>query len=677
MRLGHRKPSAVGTVPPETEAGYRAGGTAAVESLTGGVGRSDGRSAQRYRLDRFGWVGVALLLVQCLAMLGWSTLLWQRFALTWDYSAYHQAWWLIAHGRLDPFSTILGMPFWQNNFELFMWPLALIGAVFPHGPVLLWLQDICLVGAEVVAWRWMCEVTATRLRGQGRLLAGVGLVLLLANPWAWWSISWDFHMEVAALPFALLAAYDLAHGRHRAWLWVAVTLLCGDAEATWVAGLGIGAVLAGRRWWWKGIALIAIGAGWLLLSTSVHGDSGGSVIGLYGYLAGPGLSSAPSLSTLIFQVSTHPGRALSALLRHRVDIWANLAPEGLVGIASPWVLGLTLPVLLANDLVRGNRFSAEPGFQSVLLYVIVPFGTLLVLAWLHQRWRWLALGLGGAAVVNALAWSAIWGPATPATWLRVPAASAAVLARADALIPPSAEVVVSQGVAGRFSDRSLIYPVLLPAQSIPLRNRGTWWVVAPSVGIETVPIADEAALVAELAGPLHATLVLQGHGVWVFHWMAPAGLESIVVPGVPTVANAWLFPGAAGTPFLDGPASSWHLVSTGHAGYVLAGDYWRERPGHYEATVMLASTGPVNVEVWNATGNVLLARRSIVATDGLQTISMPVDAERAYPHHLFQGWGPFQAASVLPPAGNQLEVRVWSAGGGLVDVKQVGIRRVG
>ncbi|MHB8324913.1 MAG: DUF2079 domain-containing protein [Candidatus Dormibacteria bacterium] len=627
---------------------------------------------QRYRLDRFGWVGVALLLVQGLGMLLWSTLLWQRFALTSDYSAYHQAWWLIAHGQLDPFSTILGLPFWQNDFELFMWLLAPIGVVLSHGPVLLWLQDVCLVGAEMVAWRWMYEVTATRPVWQGRVLAGVGLVLLLANPWAWWSISFDFHMEFVAAPFALLAAYDLAHERRRAWLWVVLTLLCGDAEATWVAGLGIGALLAGRRWWWKGVGLILLGAGWLLFSVAVHGDSGGSVIGAYGYLAGPGLSSGPSLSTLVFQVATHPGRAVSALFGHRVDLWANLAPGGLVGIANPWVLGLAVPVLLANDLVQGDLFS-RPAFQSVLLYVIVPLGTVLVLMLLHRHWVGLALGLGAVAVANALAWSAIWGPATPATWLRVPAASAALLARADALIPPSAEVLASQGVAGRFSDRSLIYPILLPAQQVPLRNRNTWWVVAPSVGIETESSVAGAALVAELAGPLHATLVLQGHGVWVFHWVAPARLQSIVLPGLPSVANAWLFPGAAGRPFLDGPASSWHLVSTGHAGYILVGDYWREPPGHYQASVMLASTGPVNVEVWNATGNVLLARRSIPATYGLQTISMPVDAVRAYPHRLFQGWGPFHAASVPPPAGNQLEIRVWSAGGGGVDVQQVGI----
>lgn len=643
-------------------------------SETAGVSTRRAGLAHSYRFDRLGWVGVALLLVQGLAMLAWSTLLWQRFALTRDYSINNQAWWLIAHGHLDPFSTLLGYPFWQNHFSLITWPLALIGVVFPNALVLLLLQDICLVGAEIVAWRWIREVTATRLGGQGRLLAGMGLVLLLANPWAWWSISFDYHIQVVAVLFAMLAAYDLAHERHRVWIWVVLTLLCGDVAATWVAGLGLAALLAGRRWRRQGIALVALGVTWVALVTVNHADLGSTVIANYGYLAGPGVTH--NLMSLVSGIAAHPTGVFAALWRHRLDIWANLAPGGLIGIASPWVLGPALPILLADNLAPGNLF-AQPTFQNVLLYVVVPLGTVLVLARMHRRWPRLALGLGALVVANAVAWSVVWAPQIPGTWLHVSPATTAVLAQADGAIPPSAEVVASQGVVGRFSDRVLVYAVLSPSQRIPLRTRDTWWVVAPSVGIETESSADGAALIAELAGPLHADLVLQGHGVWVFHWMPPAGLQSIVVPGLPKVANAWLFPGAAGTRDLIGPPSSWHLVSTGHAGYVLAKDYWREPAGHYEASVMLASTVPVNVEVWNATGNVLLARRSIPTTVGLETISMPVDAEHAYPQHLYEGWGPFQSASVPPPAGNQLEVRVWSAGGGTVDVQHVALQPIG
>jgi hypothetical protein len=681
VRLGHRKLSAAGTVPVEAEApaGYQASGTAAVVSETAGAGAADAGSAQSYRFGRLGWVGVALLLMQGLAMLAWSTLLWQRFALSWDYSIEYQALWLIAHGHFDPLSTLFGtygFPFWQLHLVLMTWLLAPLGLIVPNGPVLLWVQDLCLVGAEVVAWRWIHEVTATRLGGQGRLLAGMGLVLLLANPWAWWSISFDYHIQVVAVLFAMLAAYDLAHERHWVWVWVWVvlTILCGVVAATWVAGLGLAALLAGRRWRRQGIALVALGVTWTVLATVIHADKGGSLISTYGYLASSGVT--PDLMSLVSGIAAHPTGVFAALWGHRLDIWANLAPGGLIGIASPWALGLALPILLAGNLARGNAF-AQPLFQNVLLYVVVPLGTVLVLTRMHRRWPRLALGLGALVVANAVVWSVVWAAQTPVTWLRVSPAAAAVLAQADGAIPPSAEVVASQGVVGRFSGRVLVYAVMSPSQRIPLRTRDTWWVVAPAEGIETESSAAAFALVQELAGSLHARLVLHGHGVWVFHWMPPADLQSIVVPGLPQVANAWLFAGAAGTPDLIGPPSSWHLVSTGHAGYVLDQAYWLEPAGHYEASVMLASTVPVNVEVWNATGNVLLSRLTVPAATGVDTITMPVDAERIYPHHLFQGWGPFQAASTPPPAGNQLEIRVWSAGGGLVDVLQIGIQRVG
>lgn len=676
VRLGLQNRSGDGTVVPATEAGDLSVESAALDRQAGGVGGRRAGSSATYRFDRLGWVGVGLLLVQGLGMLAWSTLLWHRFALTLDYSAYYQAWWLIAHGHLDPFSTIVGVPFWQNNLELFMWPLALIGVVLSHVPALLWLQDACLVGAELVAWRWMLEET-TILRGLlGRVIAGIGLVLLLANPWAWWSISFDFHMEVVALPFALLAAYDLAHERRRMWLWVLVTLLCGDAETTWVVGLGVGALVAGRRWRGKGVVLIVLGVGWVLLSTSIHGDRGGSLIGAYGYLVGPVVSTEPSLSTLVLHVVTHPGEVLTELWRHHVDTLANLAPGGLIGIANPWVLGFAIPVVLATDLFQGNRF-AQPLFQSILLYVIVPLGTVLVLARLVRRWRRVALGLGALTVANALAWSAIFGPQIPGTWLLVTGPSAAVLARAEALIPPSAEVIASQGVSGRFSDRLLLYPVRLPSQRFPLRSRDTWWVVAPSVGIETESTVAGAALVAELAGVLHAHLVLHGAGIWIFHWVAPAGRHSVAVAKTPTEVKAWLFAGTVGTPLLNGPPSSWRAASTGHAGYVVNGDYWREPPGDYEATVTLASSGPVKVAVLNATGNVVLAHRSLASTNGLETISMPVPATHAYPQHPFQGLGPFHVEFIPQPPGDLLVVQVWSSGRGRVDVQKVGIHRAG
>lgn len=664
--------------------GRRAGGSGQVIGIDPGKGlasvssSSPGRSVEDvnvgFRLDRLGRFGVAMLLVQGAAMLWWSTSLWQHFALTYDYSAYHQAWWLIAHGHLNPFSSVFGYSFWRNDLELGIWPLALIGVVFSHGPVMQYAQVGCLITAEIVAWTWMQKSLAHRLSGRGKPLAIAGLLLLLANPWAWSAISFDFHTEMLALPFAVLAAYDLAHGRRRAWLWVAFTLVCGEVPATWVAGLGIGAIVAGSQWRRQGVALLVLGLAWIALVSALHANQGGDAVALYRYLAGSHVGRHATLLGILPAIALHPASILGALWHHRLDIWANVSPGGVVGLASPWALGLALPVLLADNLVLGNTF-AQPLFQNVLLYVMVPLGTILVLVPIYIRWQKVAVGVAAVAAVNALAWSAIWGPEIPTTWLRVPAGSAAVLSRADAMIPKSAEVVASQGVAGRFSDRSLLHLLITPGQVIPLRGTESWWVIAPRIGIELVPSIDQSDLVAELAGPLHAHLALRGHGIWVFRLKLPTTARSLTLPRAPAELPGWLFPGPAGTPLIGGPPSSWTLASSGRTGYVLSGDYWREPAGMFIATVRLATQVPLNVEVWNVTGNVLLARRSILPGRGFQTITIQVESDRIYRPDISSGWGPYQKLSVPRPSGNRLEIRVWSPGHGYAEVAGVGLTR--
>jgi len=635
-------------------------------------------SSPAYRLDPLGWAGVGLLVLQGVAMLIWSTLLWHRFALTLDYSIYHQAWWLIAHGHLDPFDTALGMPFWQNHLELIMWPLALVGVVFPHGPVLLYVQDAAFVGTEVVAWRWARGAAASTPGWPGRFLAIAALVALLGDPWPWWAISFDFHMELPGLFFVVLAAYELSHqGRRRTWVWAGIALVCGAVVATYVAGLGLGAALAGRRWRLKGLALLCIGGGWTLFVVLIHGQHAAPVAELYGYLGGAHLGANPGLAQLVTSIATHPTNVLSALWSHRADIWANLAPGGFIGVFDPWALGISLPVLLANNLVHGTNFS-QPAFQSALLYVVVPVGTVVLLVKLYRHRPAVALTLASLVAANAIGWAVVWGPQLAPTWLDVvPAASAAELSRADAMVPSTAEVIASQGLLGRFSDRAFVYALFGPGERFPVRTRQVWWVIGPAVGIELYPVADAVALISALSGPMHAQLMLQGDGIWVFRWAGPPDARSVTLPSAPEELPAWSFAGSSGTRVLSGPPSTWHLESSAAAGYVLAKDYWREPPGRYEVTVKLASSVPTDVEVWNATGDVLLARRIFPPTDGPETLSLIANAERSYPQRLFDGWGPFRANFDPRPAGNRLEVKVWSPGGGIVDVQGVALRRVG
>jgi hypothetical protein len=609
-------------------------------------------------------IGYAVLALQFVGFLTWSTLLYQRFALSLDFAQYNQAWFLITHGTLNPIDSLHGYPWWQDHSAFVLWPLALLYWVWPHGLIMLWLQDACVVGAEAVAFNWVCEIAHRYRPGRDAAwFAGAGLALLAADPWTWWAVSFDFHAEAVAVLFAALLVRDLANGRRRAWLWVAPLLSCGDVSATYLAGLGLGGMLMSRTRL-RGALMAGVGVGVILLITLVHGNLG-SGLQTYGYLAGPP-DGQLSVAGLVKGIAFHPVGVLRALWAKRLDIWANLAPSGLLGVGFVWLLPIAVIVVLANDLHPNLQF-AIPLFQWLPIYALLPVGTVAVLGWLARRHRRMALLLTSLVVAQSLAWAAVWAPQIPGRWMRVSSATAATLARIETRIPASAEVIASQGLMGRFSGRAVVQGLLGPGR-IQLSGGEIWFVITPLAGVESQSTASAMALVAELAGPLHATLVTHANGVWAFRWHPSSGVRTITVPGESTPLAAWPTPGTAGRAVMAGPVADWHVTSIGGQGYVADGLAWQERPGRYQAFVTLSATGPVNVEVWNDTGNTLLARRSVPVTTGVETVIMPVDATTAYDASASSGWGPFRGDFLPPLPGNRLEVRVWSPGGETVNV---------
>jgi hypothetical protein len=621
------------------------------------------RAEPLLRVRRIGYVVLGLKLA---AFAFWSAVLYRHFALTPDFGQYQQACYLIAHGNLNPYDTVGNFPFWQNHSEFIMWPVALLYWMFPHGVLLLWLQDIGVVGAELVAFVWLCEIAQRYRPGRdARWLAGAGLVLLAVSPWSWWAVSFDFHAECLAILFAALLAWDLAHGRRRAWAWVIPLLACGDVAYTYLVGLGLGVLIASRGSRTRGALMTCVGVGALLLMSVIHGDEGsGHGLQAYDYLAAPGYGGALSLPHLLTGLATHPFAVLATLWSKRLDLWANLASSGLAGLGFPLLLPLLVVVVVSNNLFSGFLFS-EPLFQSVPIYVLMPVATVGVLGWLTRRYRRFGLVVTGLVAAQAIGWAAVWGPRTPHQWLRVPGSTAATLAAVEARIPASAAVFASQGVVGRFAGRYDVRPL---NGNLPIRPGQDWFIFTPWAGIETQKTAGAMFFAGQLASSMHATLVTDANGVWAFRWSPPPTLRRLRVPSGTSPLPAWTAPGAAGRAVLTGPASGWHVTSTGREGYVADRLEWRRWPGQYQASVTLSATGPVNVEVWNNTGNKLLTRRSMPLTDGIQTVTLPVDAETGYHTPTYGGWGPFRAKFASTPAGERIEVRVWSPGSETVNV---------
>jgi hypothetical protein len=620
-----------------------------------GQGEAPPSPPQGYKMwRRVRRAGYVLLGLQLVSYLVWSVVLYDHFSLTWDFSIYHQAWYLIAHGNLDPYSTPLRARFLYNDGELIPYFLAPLYWIFHTGIVLQWAQDLGLAGAELVVFTWLCDLARRHCAERDAAwLAGLGLLLFLVNPWLWATISFDVHEEPMAIFFAAFLAWDLSRGRRRAWVWVVPVLLGGVPTTTYVIGLGLGGVLAGGEIRRMGARMVATGIAYSLL-LSLMQDNGGA---------------AQAINTYVAEVSGDPFSIAAILWDGRVNLIANLAPVGLVGIGFPLILPIAL-MITVSDALLGPHWAA-PLFQNMPLYVFLPVGTVAVLAWLLKRHRRTALVLAGVTVAQAIGWAAVWGPQIPVQWLRVSSAESATLSSVQASIPGSAEVAASQGVLGRFSGRTYVYP-LLDGSSIPVR-RDTWFVILPTAGVETLIPATSLALIGELAGPLHATLVAHANGVWAFRLTPSPGVTSVRISGGSSSLPAWAGTGAASQPVLGGAVSGWHMAATGARGYVSDGMEWLESPGRYRVEVTLfasaaASRNPVNVEVWDDNTYTLLARRGVTQTDGIQQIMLPVAVPAEPDETVFRGWGPFRAAYVSPPRGQHIEVRVWSPGGVAVNV---------
>jgi hypothetical protein len=635
-------------------------------------------------LRRVRLAGYALLAAQLAGFFAWSALLYHRYALTWDFAVYHQPWYLIAHGHLNPWTSVESMPFWRNDSEFAIWPLAPLWWVWPHDIMLLWVQDAGVVAAEAVAFGWMCELAARRRPADsaaapapaGRMLAVTGLLLLVLSPWIWWSVSFDFHMESVALPFAVLLARDLGRGRARMWAWIAPVLAAGAPAAVYVAGIGMGGMLAGRRYRARGAALAAVSVGYSGLIVALHADNGAPLARHYGYLAiGTAASylhgriaSGASLTTgqMVRGIAAHPQRIAVVLWEKRADVTAALLPGGLLGIAWRPLLPLITVGLLQSILSAGWRF-AQPSFQLLPVYVLVPAGTVAVLAGLAARRRAAALAAAGLLVAQAACWAAIWGPQFPVHWLRVSAPAAAELSAIKARIPAAAAVTVSQGVLGPFSDRVTVH-ALVDSGKTPVTRPATWFVIAPSAGTELQATASSMALIGELAGPLHARLVSHAAGVWAFRYVPPPGQRYLALPGGSAAVPAWAAAGGAGHAVTSRSPATWHAAGGRRPGYVIDGIGWLVPPGPYRVTVRLSASGPANVEVWDDNGRSRLLARRAVGTGQDQSVTLPVDASAAWHAGVFSGWGPFSAAFVPPLPGQHLEVRVWSPGRQAVSV---------
>jgi hypothetical protein len=491
---------------------------------------------------------VFLFAAQLVGLVVYSVHIWRRFDLTSDFAAFHQAWQQIATGNLDPRLTTFayqypnyGYPFWQSHFELAMWPLALLWYGSHSSLVLLIVQDVALAGAGLVALRWGLELLETHWppRTRGQTAVGIGLlVVLLVNPWTYWTASFDFHFQPIACLAVLAAGRDLWAGRRRGWCWVAVALLCGDVAATYVLALGIAAVLAGRRTWRSGAGLIGASLIWLAIVSALGAGKGSTLEASYGYLAGGTAvgSGLSGITAIARGVILHPRLPFHVLRVRDGAIYKYVASAGTIGLFSTIGAPMAVVVLAANGLNASPNFSAAPAaFQSLAVSLFAALGAVAVVTWLARRGgvaTWLAAVVALAALAQSVVVTIDWTPKASRAFLKVPAPVASTLGFVEHRIPPAAEVVVSQGVVGRFGGHRWVYPFIdsfVDGQTVPV-NAPTVAFVFTDTGLEAASAAQTAAAVGMVRARLHARTLVQANGVDAFVWNPPAGVASVSFP---------------------------------------------------------------------------------------------------------------------------------------------------
>jgi len=476
------------------------------------------------------------------AMLVFSTVEYHRFALTEDFASYSQAWWAIAHGNLDPYLTGLGVPFWKNNAEFAMWPLALLYRVDPHPIILLWVQDVAAFLTEVVAFAWIGKAIA---RAGGRIPKGVGYVLalgaavvLVADPWVYETIAFDFHFEPLAALFVVLVGYDLWSGRtRRMWWWVPLALVSTGLAALFLVGVGLSGILAGRRTRRPGALIAVVGAAWFVVCSAVGaiGDGGTTFRASYGYLA-PGHHGRIGPLDVMIGALGHPGAVVHVAATHWAVLLSFLVVFGVIGLLSPWGIGMAFVVLVPNVLDGSGTFVRYgASFQSWPAMPFILVGSVMVLIGLFQRGE---MARRMAAVIMAL-WAAflvmfavVALPGLPRAWLSVSPPAAAELARIAPQIPPDAEVVVTVPVMGRFAERSSFDAFFEDHQKVPIDRAVVVFVFSPYEAAYQKNLTGNGLAEATryVARRLDARVLGSGAGVHAFSWSPPPETRSVTLP---------------------------------------------------------------------------------------------------------------------------------------------------
>jgi hypothetical protein len=480
-----------------------------------------------------------------------TTIEWSRRAVSYDFGVYAQSWWLIGHGDLDPYSPLLGAPFLHNNFELVMWPLALLAPLAGSAAALLVLQDVALVATSLVGLRWIYEhVEGLTHLGRGSVAAApsfqpraalvLAALVLAGNPWCFMTAAYDFHSEALSGLFLLLATRALWRGRQRASVvWAMITAATGFVGLLGVIGVFLGEVVRsrGRSRTAAAVGGVAFASALVLVDLHLVGGAGLDLRTGFAYLVRPG--SRAGFIHVLQGLVTQPTRAAGVVLPKLPLVLVLLLPCGLIGLANWWAAGgfvmVAGPVLLDHFSV----FLAAPEvFQLWPVLPLVLVSSLLL---------FLRPGTPGADRLRGLSlvgWTALTLAAAvafireiPPYWFRIDSSQAAVVRSLQHTVDKRCEIVTSAGFAGAFAagfdSRALIWTT----RAIPITRPCVVLILGPLVGRYGTSPAQTAQFLRVLEARPGVAMRLEKLGITELLWRSAEVGSSLTFPSGTVVGN--------------------------------------------------------------------------------------------------------------------------------------------
>ena len=612
--------------------------------------------------------GMAALIVQFIVFLKFSNIEAAHFNLEQDFSQFGQAWYLIAHGHWNAFLTIKGRDFYKDHSAFFFYGFAPLWYIWPHTETLMWVQDFFCFVAEAAAFKWMCEfIFATKefviRTRQVTFMVGLGASLLFFNPFIFWTIANDFHTEVFSVTFLMLAARAFYHEKKIAWVWLLGVVSTGNVGDTYVVGLALSMILVGQHMWKYAVGALVVAFAGTEFSTLIGGDRGSDFAG-YAYIGQiPGAEKPNSAAQVAKLIVKNPFGVVAKLWSHSLAGFVDVSVPGLLGIVSPWVVGVIAVAMVENGVNAWPILTPSYSFQNYIEFIFVPVGTIMVAVRVllsHRAWARKAMKVGLAAIVIWMAgWALIWLPETPSRWITDPSSSAHILAEIQASIPQGDEVVSSQGVIGNFSTRQYAYFVGINKGNLHIRVETPviYFIITPNIGIELQTVSDAYRMMTAMEQVPGMQLVRNIDGVYEFRWQVPPTYRKLVLEYANAPIDATLL-NSTGAP-------SSCVIPTGTPNYVVHNDYFiLSKPEWFSFQVRLRSDGPLTLEAWDITRDVLLRRMTLVGTNG-QSVLFHVRATdpKIVGQAIFNGIWPFQSQVELPRYfGDAVELRIFDPG---------------